>query len=130
MALLECKNLTKSFGGLTAVSKVSFQIERGEILGLIGPNGAGKSTLFSLINGFYSLNEGKILFIGEPIHHLRPNKICKKGISRCFQIAKPFSNLTVLQNVRIGAYNKTSKMETATEMALEAINFWPGREKG
>lgn len=123
MALLSCKNLTKSFGGLTAVSKVSFQIEQGEIVGLIGPNGAGKTTLFSLINGFYSLDEGIVLFMDEPIHHLRPNKICKKGIGRTFQIAKPFSNLTALQNVRMGAYNTTSKMGVATENALEIINF-------
>jgi branched-chain amino acid transport system ATP-binding protein len=123
MSFLVCENITKSFGGLTAVSKVSFQIERGGIVGLIGPNGAGKTTLFSLINGFYSLDQGSVLFLDEPIHQLKPNKICKKGIGRTFQIAKPFSNLTILQNVRMGAYNATHKMAIAEENALEVIHF-------
>jgi branched-chain amino acid transport system ATP-binding protein len=118
MSFLVCENITKSFGGLTAVSKVSFQIERGGIVGLIGPNGAGKTTLFSLINGFYSLDQGSVLFLDEPIHQLKPNKICKKGIGRTFQITKPFSNLTILQNVRMGAYNATHKMAIAEENAL------------
>ena len=123
MSFLVCENITKSFGGLTAVSKVSFQIERGGIVGLIGPNGAGKTTLFSLINGFYSLDQGSVLFLDEPIHQLKPNKICKKGIGRTFQITKPFSNLTILQNVRMGAYNATHKMAIAEENALEVIHF-------
>jgi branched-chain amino acid transport system ATP-binding protein len=123
MAVLICENITKSFGGLMAVSKVSFRIEADEIVGLIGPNGAGKTTLFSLINGFYRLDQGRVFFLDEPIHHLKPNRICKKGIARTFQISKPFSNLTVLQNVRMGAYNATHKMAIAEENALEVIHF-------
>ena len=123
MSFLTCENVTKSFGGLMAVSKVSFHIERGEIVGLIGPNGAGKTTLFSLINGFYGLDEGRVLFLDEFIHHLKPNQICKKGIARTFQITRPFSNLTVLQNVRMGAYNTTHKMAIAEEIALDVLDF-------
>jgi branched-chain amino acid transport system ATP-binding protein len=123
MALLVCENVTKSFGGLTAISNISFQVEQGEIVGLIGPNGAGKTTLFSLINGFYTPDDGRILFLNEPIDNLRPNRICKRGIARTFQIAKPFSNLTVLQNVRMGAYNSTHKMALAEKSALEVTHF-------
>lgn len=123
MSFLACENVTKSFGGLIAVSKVSLHIERGEIVGLIGPNGAGKTTLFSLINGFYGPDEGRVLFLDKFIHHLKPNQICKEGIARTFQITKPFSNLTVLQNVRMGAYNTTHKMAIAEEIALEVIHF-------
>lgn len=123
MPLLSCKNLTKSFGGLTAVSKVNLNVEQGEILGLIGPNGAGKTTLFSLVTGFYSPDEGEIEFGNESLIRLKPSQICRKGIARTFQLVKPFINLTVLQNVRIGAYNHTSKREEATARALEILEF-------
>jgi len=123
MALLLCKNLTKSFGGLTAVSRVNIDVEQGEILGLIGPNGAGKTTLFSLISGFYSPNEGDIVFRNESISGLKPSQICRKGIARTFQLVKPFANLTVLQNVRMGAYNHASRIEEATKRALEILEF-------
>ena len=123
MSLLEVKGLTKRFGGVTAVHRVDLSIERGEILGMIGPNGAGKTTLFHLITGFHSGDEGHILFKGEEISSLRPDQICKKGITRTFQIVKPFSHLTVLQNVTIGALNRIPEVSFAKQVALETLRF-------
>jgi len=123
MSLLEVKGLTKRFGGVTAVHRVELSIEKGEILGMIGPNGAGKTTLFHLITGFYSGDEGHILFKGEEISSLRPDQICKKGITRTFQIVKPFSHLTVLQNVTIGALNRVPEVGSAKQVALETLRF-------
>ncbi len=123
MSLLEVKGLTKRFGGVTAVHRVELSIERGEILGMIGPNGAGKTTLFHLITGFHSGDEGHILFKGEEISSLRPDQICKKGITRTFQIVKPFSHLTVLQNVTIGALNRIPEVSFAKQVALETLRF-------
>jgi branched-chain amino acid transport system ATP-binding protein len=123
MSLLEVKGLTKRFGGVTAVHRVELSIERGEILGMIGPNGAGKTTLFHLITGFHLSDEGHILFKGEEISSLRPDQICKKGITRTFQIVKPFSHLTVLQNVTIGALNRIPEVSSAKQVALETLRF-------
>ncbi|HSR10613.1 MAG TPA: ABC transporter ATP-binding protein [Thermodesulfobacteriota bacterium] len=102
--LLEGKGLTKYFGGLAAVSEVSFQLFRGEILGLIGPNGAGKTTLFNIIAGVYKPNHGQVLFGGRDITGAGPNEICKLGIARTFQITKPFLEMTVLENSLVGAF--------------------------
>jgi len=123
MSLLEVQGLTKRFGGVTAVHGVEFSIERGEILGMIGPNGAGKTTLFHLITGFHLSDEGRIRFKGEEISALRPDEICKKGITRTFQIVKPFSHLTVLQNVTIGALNRIPEVGSARQVALETLRF-------
>jgi branched-chain amino acid transport system ATP-binding protein len=123
MSLLEVKGLTKRFGGVMAVNHVDFSIERGEILGMIGPNGAGKTTLFHLITGFHSGDEGHIIFKGEEISTLRPDQICKKGITRTFQIVKPFSHITVLQNVVIGALNRVPDVSSAQKIALETLTF-------
>jgi branched-chain amino acid transport system ATP-binding protein len=123
MSLLEVQGLTKRFGGVTAVHGVEFSIERGEILGMIGPNGAGKTTLFHLITGFHLGDEGQIRFKGEEISTLRPDEICKKGITRTFQIVKPFSHLTVLQNVTIGALNRIPEVGSARQVALETLRF-------
>jgi len=123
MNLLEVKGLTKRFGGVTAVNRVDFSIARGEILGMIGPNGAGKTTLFHLISGFHLGDEGHILFKGEEISSLRPDQICKKGIARTFQIVRPFSHLTVLQNVTIGALNRIPEVNLAQQVALETLRF-------
>jgi len=100
--LLRIKNLTKSFGGLVAVRDVSLSIEKGEIVGLIGPNGAGKTTLMNLIGGYYKADSGKIEFNGGDITGTRPHKICRQGISRTFQIPRPFPDLTALANVGVG----------------------------
>jgi branched-chain amino acid transport system ATP-binding protein len=123
MSLLEVQGLTKRFGGVTAVHGVEFSLERGEILGMIGPNGAGKTTLFHLITGFHLGDEGQIRFKGEEISTLRPDEICKKGITRTFQIVKPFSHLTVLQNVTIGALNRIPEVGSARQVALETLRF-------
>ena len=103
MQLLQVEKLTKNFGGLTAVSGVDFHVNRGEIMGLIGPNGAGKTTLFNLISGTYVPNAGKIVFNGESIGGLKPNYICRKGLVRTFQTVKIFPEMTVFQNVLMGA---------------------------
>jgi branched-chain amino acid transport system ATP-binding protein len=100
--LLKIENVTKSFGGLVAVHEVSLSIEKGEIVGLIGPNGAGKTTLMNLISGYYKANSGRIEFDGVDITGSRPHKICRLGISRTFQIPRPFPDLTALANVGVG----------------------------
>jgi len=102
--LLEGQGVTKFFGGLAAVSEVSFYLRPGEILGLIGPNGAGKTTLFNIIAGVYKPSHGQILFRGQDIPPLRPNEVCKLGIARTFQITKPFLEMSVLENALVGAF--------------------------
>lgn len=122
MVLLEVKGLTKTFGGLTAVEDLSFELARGEILGLIGPNGAGKTTLFNLVMGFYRPDAGMIFFQGKNITGLRPHQICNWGLARTFQITQPFANLTVLENVKIGAYNRTPSSREATQEAMQILD--------
>src|SRR5512142_3383694 len=102
--LLEGRELTKYFGGLAAVSEVSFHLYAGEILGRIGPNGAGKTTLFNIIAGVYKPSQGTVIFRGRDITPLKPNDVCKLGIARTFQITKPFLEMTVLENALVGAF--------------------------
>ena len=124
--LLEGRGVTKYFGGLAAVSEVSFHILPGEILGLIGPNGAGKTTLFNLIAGVYKPDHGSpCVSAGGDIARLHPNVVCKMGIARTFQITKPFLELTVLENALVGAFfghQQKRHMEEAQERALSALN--------
>lgn len=101
--ILETVNVSKSFGGIRAVNNVNLTIHRGEIIGLIGPNGAGKTTLFNVIAGVYKPDSGKMSFKGKNVSGMSPYEICHLGIARTFQIVKPFSALTVLENVMIGA---------------------------
>jgi branched-chain amino acid transport system ATP-binding protein len=101
MHLLEVENLTKRFGGLTAVNNVSFHIDEGEVVGLIGPNGAGKTTLFHLLSGFLKPDSGTVKFKGENIVGLAPHKIVNKGIARTHQIVRPFRHLPVIANVMV-----------------------------
>ena len=101
MYLLEVENLTKRFGGLTAVNNVSFHIDEGEVVGLIGPNGAGKTTLFHLMSGFLKPDSGTVKFKGENIVGLAPHKIVNKGIARTHQIVRPFRHLPVIANVMV-----------------------------
>jgi branched-chain amino acid transport system ATP-binding protein len=121
--MLEVKNLTKFFGGLGAVVNLSFNVEKGQIFGLIGPNGAGKTTVFNLINGFYPPTSGEVLFKGEPITGLKPNTICKKGIARTFQVVKPLSRMTVLENVMASAFCRVNSIKRAREEALKTLEF-------
>jgi branched-chain amino acid transport system ATP-binding protein len=122
--LLEGQGVTKYFGGLAAVSDVSFYLNQGEILGLIGPNGAGKTTLFNIIAGVYKPNQGKVFFRGQEISHLRPNEVCKLGIARTFQITKPFLEMTVLENALVGAFfghQQRHVMEEAQKKSRAAL---------
>lgn len=104
MNLLTITGLTKFFGGLRAVSDLSFGVQSGEILGLIGPNGAGKTTVFNLIAGFVPPSAGEIVFSGENIGGMKPYAVTRKGIARTFQVVKPFKKLTVLENVTLAAF--------------------------
>jgi len=106
-ALLELKNVSKAFGGLQVISDLDFHVDEAEIVSVIGPNGAGKTTLFNLVTGVYELDEGEILFEGESIVGLPPNKITRKGIARTFQTLRLFLNMTVKENVMAAAYGHT-----------------------
>jgi branched-chain amino acid transport system permease protein len=120
-AILEVSNLTKKFAGLTAVSNLSFKVFESEILGLIGPNGSGKTTTFNLLSGFLKPTEGIIVFRGDDItKKASPDKACRRGIGRTFQIVKPFSGMTVLENVIVGALLKRNLFE-AERYALGII---------
>jgi len=120
--MLEIISLTKKFGGLTALDNVTFSVKEGEILGLIGPNGAGKTTLFNCISGILRPNSGIIRFLGENIVGMKPSQICKKGISRTFQLTRPLFNLTVLQNVLVGKIFGRSK-EIPAKSAEDILDF-------
>jgi len=102
MSLLEVKSLSRSFGGLMAVSNVDLHIESGEIMGMIGPNGAGKTTVFNLITGIYRPNQGTVVFDGHSLLGKRPHAIAKAGIARTFQTIRLFPALTVMENVMSG----------------------------
>jgi branched-chain amino acid transport system ATP-binding protein len=104
MALLSLQNLTKAFGGLTAVNDVSFAVEAGSVMGLIGPNGAGKTTVFNLITGNYQSDRGQIVFAGTPLNGLRTHRIIMLGIARTFQNIRLFQQLTALENVLAGCH--------------------------
>ncbi|MEM2588077.1 MAG: ABC transporter ATP-binding protein [Candidatus Bathyarchaeia archaeon] len=103
---LSVENVVKSFGGVRAVSNVSFSLERGALLGIIGPNGAGKTTLINLITGFIKPDKGRILFKGMEITKLPPYKIAEKGIARTFQIVRPFLHLPAFKNLIVPLYSR------------------------
>lgn len=121
MALLQVQNLTRRFGGLVAVNDVSFTVNQGEIVGLIGPNGAGKTTTFALLAGFLAPTAGQIVFDGQRIDGLKPHAVCKLGVTRTFQIVQPFPQLTVLENVMVGAYAKITHTSQARHKALTVL---------
>ena len=106
MALLEVSNLGIAFGGLQAVDKFDLKIDKGQLFGLIGPNGAGKTTIFNMLTGVYKPNEGDIILDGVNITGMQPQKISKAGIARTFQNIRLFSEMTVLDNVRVGLHNQ------------------------
>ncbi len=121
--LLELRGLTKHFGGLTAVRNVSLTLDPGEILGLIGPNGAGKTTLFNMICGTYRPSAGLITFADHDITGLPAHRICRLGVARTFQIARPFARLSVLDNVLVGAFLQERDPAAATARAREVLAF-------
>jgi branched-chain amino acid transport system ATP-binding protein len=126
MPILEGERVTKYFGGLTAVHSVDFTIDQGEIVGLIGPNGAGKTTLFNLISGALPATTGEIRYKDKKITSLKPNKICKRGIARTFQLIKLFGNMTVYENVLLaslfGIAKHISESDAKTE-SRELLEF-------
>ena len=122
-ALLQVEEVTKRFGGLTAVNQVSMHVKQGETVGLIGANGAGKTTLFNLIAGAYHVTSGRILFEGKEIQNMPSHKLAIIGIARTYQIVKPFSNLTMLENTMVGALQKHSRVEEARRKAEEVLEL-------
>ncbi len=123
--LLTVSNVTKRFGGLVALNDVSFEVKEKEIVGIIGPNGAGKTTLFNVITGFYHPDSGRVIFDGVDITKFRPDQICALGLTRTFQLVKPFKDLTVFENVLIGAMLKKSKAAAVekAEKVLKDLNL-------
>jgi len=119
MTILQVKNLCKAFGGLRAVDQVTMEVYQSEILGLIGPNGAGKTTLFNLITGFLTPDDGHVFFNGEEITNLKPHVICRLGIARTFQIPRPLTSLSVLENIAIGALVRNLSYGRACEEATQ-----------
>jgi branched-chain amino acid transport system ATP-binding protein len=126
--LLDAKSIVKNFGGLTAVNRVSLQVEAGEIVGLIGPNGAGKTTFLNCIAGTHKPSAGTVLFLGREATGAPADVMCRKGLSRTFQIPRPFPKLTALENVMVGAVfgaehgsNKPAKQRA--EEAFEFVRF-------
>ena len=123
MPLLEVQGLSKHFGGLVANDRVDLRVDKGEIVGLIGPNGAGKTTLFNCIAGFYPPTAGNVQFKGEDITGLPANEICLRGIARTFQIVRIFKDMSVLDNVMVGAFSRTNSAARAKQRALEVLDF-------
>ena len=123
--LLDVRGVSKRFGGLLAVSDVSFHLAQGEILGLIGPNGAGKTTLFNMVNGVYPPNGGSIWFEGRDITGSPPHRVVQLGLSRTHQIVKPLNGMTVLDNVTVGACfgREYQHLRPARETALEVLKL-------
>lgn len=136
MPVIQIENVTKQFGGLTALNEVSFQVDEGEIRGLIGPNGAGKSTMFKNIAGFYRPTKGRILYNGVDIAGKKPHSIAEMGIVRTFQETTLFQELTVFENAMVGCHKQArtnlfsallnldkEKQKKAKESVLEILDF-------
>src|SRR5580704_5648591 len=119
--ILTVRNLSKSFGGLRAVADASFEVGDGEILGIIGPNGAGKTTLFNLLNGFLKADAGTVTFSGRELVGLKPNRICRLGVGRTFQVVRAFPRLSVFDNVVVGACATTANAADAAAAANAAL---------
>ena len=126
--LLALEGVTKRFGGLTAVADVSFAVPVGELLGIIGPNGAGKTTLFNVISGYYRSDSGRVVFAGQDVVGQPPHAICRLGLTRTFQLVKPFGNLSVVDNVMIGALTRlgsTREARIEAEHVIETCGLVP-----
>lgn len=119
--LLDVQNLSKRFRGLKAVSNVGFAVPEGRIVALIGPNGAGKTTTFNLIAGVFPPDEGHVRLKGETITGLKPDRVCAAGIGRTFQIVKPFGQLSVEENVIVGALAREPSVEAARRQARDVL---------
>lgn len=123
MALLEVRNLTMKFGSLLANSDVSFDVEQGTIVGLIGPNGAGKTTLFNCVAGLYKPTSGKITFDGHDVTDITAWKMARLGVARTFQVVRPLKEMTVFENVLVGAYMRHSDTAKAKEIAERCMEL-------
>ena len=121
--LLRVENVSKRFGGLTAVDRASFTAQAGAITALIGPNGAGKTTLFSIISGFQKPSEGRVLYDGADVTGVPPHKLARRGIARTFQIVQPFAGLSVRENIAVGAHlqhaGRAEALNAASAVATE-----------
>jgi len=124
-AILRLAHVSRRFGGLVAVNNVSFELKAGEVVGLIGPNGAGKTTLVNLVTGVHRVGAGEILYGGERIDRLPPDRIARRGIARTFQVVQPFPQMTVLENVTGGALfaGGVATMREARDKAMEQLVF-------
>ncbi len=121
MAFLQVQGLSKSFRGLRAVQDVSFEVAQGAIAAMIGPNGAGKTTCFNLIAGVFAPDSGEVILGGERLTGLRPDRICRAGVGRTFQVVKPFPQMTVLDNVIVGALNACARVGDARREAERVL---------
>ncbi len=123
MSFLQIENATRRFGGLTAVDHVSFAMEAGELVCLIGPNGAGKTTLFNLLTGQLAPSDGRVLFEGRDIGHLKPERRARLGFGRTFQISQTLTSMTVLENAMVGALLHHARLGDAAEEAMRALEM-------
>ena len=125
MPLLSISGLSKSFGGLLALDNVSFDVDKGQIVGVIGPNGAGKTTLFNVLTGFYPATRGDWTLADQPLKDLSPESICWYGMVRTFQIVQPFPGMTVRENAMVAAVHRSRSRKEAGQFADEALQ-WVG----
>ncbi len=122
--ILSCRNLSKNFGGLTAVSDLDFDIYEGEVLGLIGPNGAGKTTVFNLMTGVLKADTGSVMYRGEDLLKMKSNRITSLGVGRTFQLIRAFEDMTVLDNVAIGGlFGREKSHDAAREDGRRYLSF-------
>ena len=127
--MLSVKRISKSFGGLKALNRVSIEVESQSITGLVGPNGSGKTTLFNVISGFYTKDSGEIVFKGEKIDGLSPSERAKRGLCRTFQVSKAPAKMTVLENMLLAARNQIGEGITGALFkwrgvsSMEKVNF-------
>lgn len=121
--ILEAQNIVKKFGGLKAIDDVSLHLYEGEILGLIGANGAGKTTMFNIIAGAFPATSGTIIVDGTVVKKPQSHTMAQMGVARTFQIVRPFSNLTVLENTMVGAFQNTNNTEMARKKAQDVLEF-------
>lgn len=120
------EGLTKRFGGLVAVDDLTFSLREGELMGMIGPNGAGKTTVFNILTGFHSPSSGTVMFDGQSLDGLEPHEVCRRGMSRTFQIPRPLADLSVRENAMVGAFLQDDDPQTARAIAddvLENLQF-------
>ena len=123
MSLLELKNVSRKFGAIQALSDISLSVEPGELRAIIGPNGAGKTTLFNLISGAFPPSDGTISFDGKAITSVSPDTLVRRGIIRTFQITQPFEELSVVENVMVGAMARHSRLSHAREDARRYVEM-------